>query len=138
MKAKRILLQYRGKLQKVDDILEEYEMYKTRAEKMTSIICDTASRTNTTSDKVGQYAVLMADLSKEYEKRWLDAERERLAIIDTINVLDEPYRQLLFLRYIRCYDMTKVADIMCYSLDRINHLHGIALKEYERRNLDNG
>lgn len=133
MNAKRILLQYRGKLQKVDDILEEYELYKTRAEKMTTIISETSSRTNQTSDKVGQYAVLMADLSKEYEKRWLDAERERLNIIDTINELDEPYRQLLFLRYIRCLDLPTIADTMCYSLDRINHLHGTALKEYERR-----
>lgn len=133
MKAKKILMQYRGKLQKVDDILEEYERYKTRAEKMTSIISETSSRGNTTSDKVGQYAVLMADLSKEWEKRWYEAERERLRILDTINELDEPYRQLLFLRYIRCLDMARVAENMCYSLDRVNHLHGTALKEYERR-----
>lgn len=52
MRAKEILMQYTWKLQKVDRTLEEYELYKTRAEKMTSIISDTTSRTNMTSDKV--------------------------------------------------------------------------------------
>ena len=133
MRAKKILMQYRGKLQKVDDLLEEYEKYKARAEKMTSIISETSSRGNTTSDKVGEYAVIMADLSREYERRWLEAEKERLRLLDTINELDEPYRQLLFLRYIRCHELSKIAEEIGYSLDRTNHLHGIALKEYERR-----
>ncbi len=138
MKAKELLMQYRWKLQKVDHTLEEYELYKTRAEKMTSIISETSSRTNTTSDKVGEYAVLMADLSKEYERRWLEAEQERIRIIDTINALDEPYSRVLFLRYVRCYDLSKVADEIGYSLDHTNHLHGIALQKYERRYQDNG
>jgi DNA-directed RNA polymerase specialized sigma24 family protein len=138
VKAKEILMQYRYKLQKVDHTLEEYQMYKTRAEKMTSIISDTASRTNTASDKVGDYASIMADLSKEYERRWIEAEQERLRIIDTINALDEPYSRVLFLRYVRCYDFIKTADEIGYSLDHTNHLHGIALQKYERRYTNNG
>ena len=105
---------------------------------MTSIISDTSSRTNLTSDKVGDYAVLMADLSKEYEKRWLDAEKERLRIVDSINALEEPYSRVLFLRYVRCLDLSKIAEEIGYSLDHTNHLHGIAIQKYERRYTNNG
>lgn len=105
---------------------------------MTSIISDTSSRTNLTSDKVGDNAVIMAELSKEYERRWIEAERERLRIVDTINELEEPYSRILFLRYVRCYDFIKIADEIGYSLDHTNHLHGIALQMYERRNKTNG
>ena len=138
MRAKEQLMQYRWKLQKVDHTLEEYELYKTRAEKMTSIISDTSSRTNLTSDKVGDCAAIMADLSKEYEQRWIEAEHERLRIIDTINALEEPYSRVLFLRYVRCFDFNKIAEEIGYSLDHTNHLHGIALQKYERRYKDNG
>lgn len=52
MTIKEELLQYRFKVKKVDEALEEYEKFKTRAEKVTSVFSDVPSRTNKTSDKV--------------------------------------------------------------------------------------
>ena len=135
MTAKEELKQYRFKQSKVDQALEEYEKYKTRAEKMTAIISDVPSRTNKTSDKVGDNAILMADLSREYERRWIEAEKERSRIINEIDTLDEPYRTILFLRYVEDMSLETIAAQLNYSYSIVAHMHGDALQKYERRNL---
>lgn len=52
MSAKDELKQLQFKIKKVDEALEEYELFKTRAEKITAVISDVPSRSNKTSDKV--------------------------------------------------------------------------------------
>ena len=79
MTAKEELLQYKYAREKVEETLEEYQKYKDRAEKMTSIISN-MPRGTSSSDKVADNAVKMADLSAEYEKRWLEAENKKLDI----------------------------------------------------------
>ena len=132
MTAKEELSQLKYKRKKVDETLEEYQKYKTRAEKMTSVISDSSSRTNITSDKVGDNASIMADLAKEYEQRWIAAERERLEIEDKINLVEEPYRTLLHMRYIEDLPLMEVATKLNYkSYTYACEQHGIALKKYE-------
>ena len=132
MTAKEELSQYKYKRKKVDETLEEYQKYKTRAEKMTSIISDSPSRTNLTSDKVGDNASIMADLEKEYEQRWIDAEYEKLNIEKIINMVEEPYRTILHMRYIEDLPLMEVATKLNYnSYTYACEQHGIALKKYE-------
>lgn len=132
MTAKEELSQYWHKAKKVEQTLQDYELYKTRAEKMTALISETTSRTNLTSDKVGDNAIMMAELSIKYKLRWLEAEKELNRITENINRVSEPYRSILYFRYARLYDFNKVAEEVGYSYDRTVHLHGIALREYDK------
>ena len=52
MTAKEELNQYKYKLKKVDETLEEYKKFKDRATKMTAIISENPQRSNLNSDKV--------------------------------------------------------------------------------------
>ena len=131
MTAKEELSQYKYARERVDETLEEYQRYKERAEKMTSIISD-MPRGGKSSNKVEDNAVIMADLSKQYEERWIQAEREKLSIELKIDQIKEPYRKLLKKRYIQDLSFEKIADEMNYSYARITHLHGEALLEYEK------
>ena len=131
MTAKEELSQYKYARERVDETLEEYQQYKERAEKMTSIISDMPRGSNS-SNKVEDNAVIMADLSKQYEERWILAEREKLSIELKIDQVKEPYRKLLKKRYIQDLNFEKIADEMGYSYVRITHLHGEALLEYEK------
>lgn len=135
MTAKEELLQYKYAREKVEETLEEYQKYKTRAEKMTSIISD-MPRGTSNSDKVADNAIKMADLSTEYEKRWLEAENKKLEIEKNIDLVEEPYRTLLHKRYVQELNFEKIADEMRYSYVRITHLHGEALLEYEKKRGD--
>lgn len=123
MTAKEKLRQYKFKRDKVEQALEEYQRYKTRAEKMTAIMSEVPSRTNKTSDKVGDNAILMADLSREYEQRWIIAEQERLSLIDNINQIEEPYRTILFMRYVEDMSLEAIAAQLNYSYSIVAHMH---------------
>ena len=131
--TKEELSQYKFILKRVNETLQEYEEYKLRAEKMTAIISDNPSHSNKVSDKVGDNASKMADLEKEYQNKWLDAERMRLDLVDNINKIDEPYRTLLMARYIQDKTLEQISVDMNYSYEYIRHLHGEALQKYEER-----
>ena len=133
MNAKEELSQYKFKKKRVSEALEEYMLYKERAEKMTAIISETTSRTNINSDKVGDNAIKMADLDKEYQVRWLQAEKERIELLNKLDSLDDPYRTLLVARYIHEKPFEQIAFEMNYSYDWTVHLHGEALKLYKTK-----
>lgn len=126
MSAKEELNQYKFARKRVDEALEEYERYKTRATKMTSIISD-MPRGGNNSDKVADNATMMADLSREYENRWMAAEKYKLEIEGRIDQLKEPYRTLLHKRYLEEKDFEEIAVEMGYTYSAITKKHGKAL-----------
>lgn len=130
MTAKEELLQYKYAREKVDETLEEYQKYKDRAEKMTSIISD-MPRGTSSSDKVADNAVKMADLSAEYEKRWLEAENKKLEIEKNIDLVEEPYRIILYMKYVQGKKLEEIAYKLNANYTYICEQHGIALKKYE-------
>ena len=130
MTAKEELLQYKYAREKVDETLEEYQKYKDRAEKMTSIISD-MPRGTSSSDKVADNAVKMADLSAEYEKRWLEAENKKLEIEKNIDLVEEPYRTILYMKYVQEKKLEEIAYKLNANYTYICEQHGIALKKYE-------
>ncbi len=130
MTAKEELNQYKYARKKVDETLEEYQKYKTRAEKMTSIISD-MPRGTSNFDKVADNAVVMADLSKEYEQRWIDAEKEKLRIEQNIDRVEEPYRTLLHMKYIEEKTLEEISCKLKCNYTYACEQHGVALKKYE-------
>lgn len=140
MTAKEELKQYRYARYKVDDALLEYQKYKTRAEKMTSVISGEPKGGGIRSDKVGDNASAMADMAREYEQRWIQAEQSKLELEKRLDKIPEPHRTLLHLRYIENKDFNEIAEGMNYSYVRVTHLHGEALMIYEKEimtNVDN-
>ena len=72
----------------------------------------------------------MADLSRQYEERWINAEQERLYITDKISVLKNPYREILKLKYIEGLKLEEIACKKYKSYDRVKHIHREALERY--------
>lgn len=131
MGAKEELSSFKWAYKRVEDTLKEYEDYKLRAEKMTTLISDNPAHSNKVSDKVGDNASAMADIESEYQGRWLQAEQEKNKIEKRLEIVKEPYRTLLIARYVKLKTFEEIAVDMGYSYDRTIHLHGEALKEYE-------
>lgn len=135
MTAKEELSQYKYARKRVDETLEEYKKYKDRATKMTSIISD-MPRGSCNSNKIEDNVVVMADLSNEYEKRWIAAERERLRIENNIDRVEEPYRTLLHMRYVEDIPLFEIASRLKYkSYTYACEQHGEALKKYEENRI---
>ncbi len=139
MSAKDELKQYKFKLEKANEALEEYELAKLRAEKVTAMMGDAPARSKgKTSDKVGENASKMADLLNEYQKRYLEAEAERLEVYNKINIVPEPYRTILVKRYIYHRPFEQIAFDLGYSYRQIIRYHGLALQVYEEKLSQNG
>lgn len=123
MTAKDELKQYKNKIKEVDRSIKEYEKFMTRATKMTSIMSEMTARSNLPSDKVGDNATKMADLAKEYEARWHEAERTRIKLIDEINKVDGLLGTILYDIYIEGLSLEQTAQDIHYSYERTAHLH---------------
>ena len=130
MTAKEELLQYKYAREKVDETLEEYQKYKDRAEKMTSIISD-MPRGTSNYDKVSDNVTKMADLSLEYERRWIEAENRKLEIEKKIDSVDEPYRTILHMKYVEEKTLEEISCKMKCNYTYACEQHGRALKKYE-------
>lgn len=130
MTAKEELRQYKYLKDKVQETLDEYERYKTRAEKMTSIISD-MPRGGKSSDKVADNAVAMADLSRQYEDRWLAAEKGKFRIEEKMDKVEEPYRTILHMRYVEAFSIEEISCKLNCNYTYACELHGQALKKYE-------
>lgn len=133
--AKEELNEYKFAQKWVDWTLEEYERYKIRAEKVTSIITG-MPHSSGGSDKVADNAIMMAELSKKYVERWKNAERIKLETEKHIDELGEPYRSILMLKYIRDMRFEDIADSIGYSYGATTHMHGDALEKYAKKRGD--
>lgn len=130
MTAKEELLQYKYAREKVEETLSEYQKYKDRAEKMTSIISD-MPRGTSNYDKVSDNVIKMADLSAEYERRWIEAENRKLEIEKKIDSVDEPYRTILHMKYVEEKTLEEISCKMKCNYTYACEQHGRALKKYE-------
>lgn len=131
MNAKEELNQYRFKAKKANQQRIEYDEFMTRATKMTASFSESTARTNRISDKVGENAIELADLKAEWERLWVEAERERLNIVESINQMDEPYRTILMERYVHEKNFEEISVELRYSYAWTTHLHGEALQKFE-------
>lgn len=132
--AKEELRQVRFKFKKADELKEEYERFKERAEKMTAVISETTAHSNKVSDKVGDNASKMADIKNKYLQMYLQAEDEQAKIMQELNKVSEPHRTLLFMRYVQGLNFETIASQLAYSYTTVTKMHGTALIMYERRN----
>lgn len=123
MSAKDELRHYKDKIKDVDRTIKEYEKFMTRATKMTSVMSEMTSRSNLPSDKVGDNAIKMADLAKEYEARWHEAERTRINLVAEIDKVGGTLGDILYDVYIEGLSLEQTAQDIHYSYERTAHLH---------------
>lgn len=123
MSAKDELRHYKDKIKDVDRTIKEYEKFMTRATKMTSVMSEMTSRSNLPSDKVGDNAIKMADLAKEYEERWHEAERTRINLVAEIDKVGGTLGDILYDVYIEGLSLEQTAQDIHYSYERTAHLH---------------
>jgi len=134
MTAKEELLEYYHKKNDGKKILEQYKDYLDRATKMTAMMSETSARTNLPSDKVGNNVVLMADLSLKYFDLFLQAEEHKVSIISKLIKLEQPYKDILWQRFIDEHSWNEIASVVPYSRSQIKRIYKQALNEFEKMN----
>lgn len=134
MNAKEYLSQAVWLDRMIDSKLEQLEMLKSLAMKVTSSFTkEKISGGNIEKSKMESTMVKVIDLEHE-----INADIDRLVnlkkdIQDTINKMDDINQQLLLeLRYLGGKGWDEIAASMGYDPRTVYRIHGKALKEFER------
>lgn len=61
----------------------------------------------------------------------ISEEEKQKKIVEQINKIEFPYRNILFKVYIQGKSLVTVASEMNYSYERIKHINGIALLKFD-------
>ena len=132
MNAKEELKEFVNKKNDGKRILEQYELFFTRATKITASFSQAGGRTNLPSDKVGDNAIKMADLHSQYLTTFLEAEQYKLKILLRIIDIPEPYKKILWFLYVDDVRFSDIPSLIGYSPSQTKRLLKKALREFEK------
>jgi len=134
--AKQELKQYLNMEDAIRGLKERKLQYTTKATKTTASYSQTTSRTNTTSDKVGDNAIKLAEIDKEIDRIINEMDAIKVKLIKRINNVDPKYRGILIAVYINGKSLREYGATKNYSYSRIKHIHGDALEDYIKKNFN--
>ena len=111
----------------------ELEELITKATKITTELSDMPKGSGEIQDKMAQYVSQIVDLKKEKYEQIINMYKTKKKIENKIDKLEQPYKNILYFKYIKGENLTKVANKIGYNYKWTCQLHGQALMNY--RNL---
>jgi hypothetical protein len=137
MKAKEYLLQIETLQTKIEQKRQRAKEYRELA--LTSGGFDYSKERVQTSNLGGQIenpVIRYIALEQEISEDVLNLQQIKDKITREIhNINNADFIKMLYKRYVECESLWSIAKDMGYSYDRIRHIHGEALKEFEKINL---
>lgn len=120
-------LQDKKLLKEKEDDLEELI---TRATKITTELSDMPKGTPQLQDKMAELASQIVDMKDEKYGQIIKMYKTKKQIEDKIDLLEQPYRNILYFKYIKGKNLTEVANIINKEYKWTCKLFGEALKKY--------
>ena len=121
-------LQDKKLLKEKEDDLEELI---TRATKITTELSDMPKGTPKLEDRMAELASQIVDMKNEKYGQIIKMYKTKKQIEDKIDLLEQPYRILLYFKYIKGKNLTEVANVIGYNYKWTCEMHGYALKKYK-------
>ena len=105
-------LQDKKLLKEKEDDLEELI---TRATKITTELSDMPKGTPKLQDKMAELASQIVDMKGEKYGQIIKMYKTKKQIEDKIDLLEQPYRNILYFKYIKGKNLTEFANIIVYN-----------------------
>lgn len=121
-------LQDKKLLKEKEDDLEELI---TRATKITTELSDMPKGTPQLQDRMAELASQIVDMKNEKYGQIIKMYKTKKQIEDKIDLLEQPYRNILYFKYIKGKNLTEVANVIGYNYKWTCEMHGHALKKYK-------
>ena len=109
---------------------EDIEERRSLLDKITNTLSDLPKGTPQVNDKVAERLTELLDVTKEYEQYLETLNKRQIKIERKIDKLEQPFRNILYFRYIKGYNLTEVSGKIEEEYDYTRKLHGIALIKY--------
>lgn len=130
MKSKQELKDYIYNKKWIEERIEDIKERRSLLDKITTTLSDMPKGTSKIMDIQAENLAKIMDMTKELEKYIKDLKEKQTKIEDKIDKIDQPFRNILYFRYIKGYNLTEVSNEIEAEYDYTRKLHGIALIKY--------
>lgn len=111
---------------------EEIEELQERTTKITTTISDMPKGNNPIADRMAEYVAEIVDLTNEMIEEVHKFKKIQRNIENNINSLKQPYKNILYFRYVKGYNLTEVANKIGFEYKYTCSKHGEALEMYRK------
>lgn len=137
-KGKQELKDYIYNKRWIEEKLLDIKERRTLLENISGTISDMPKGTSKVVDKKAEELSKIIDDTDELEKYIEQLKDKQLKIESKIDKIEQPYKNILYFRYIRGYNLTEVSNEIEAEYDYTRKLHGIALIKYSKMEEVNG
>ena len=140
--AKQELREYVYNKKWIEEKLIDIKERRTLLDNITSTISDMPRGTAKVVDKKAEELSKIMDDTNELQKyidnindilkKVVEQEEKQKEILNQLNKVEQPYKNILYFRYIRGYNLTEVSNEIEEEYDYTRKLHGIALVKYSK------
>lgn len=131
--AKKELNEYRENIKYIEEKFDDTEEVRTKVEKITPTLSLTKTNSSSESpDKFGDAISKLEELKLDCTEKMKTLLIKKFMIDDKIEMLEQPYRNVLFFRYTRAKKWEDVAEKLGYTREYTCELHGEALYLYSK------
>lgn len=130
--AKQELREYRDNIKYIEEKQNDAEELRTRIEKITSNITGMPNAKGDNLDKAPFEESLdrIQEIQKDCNKKLQELLIKKYLVENKIEQLEQPYKSILYLKYIRGINLFKVSEELNYSYRQIKRLHQEAVEKY--------
>lgn len=130
--AKTELREYRDNIKYIEEKQNDAEELRTRIEKITSNLTGMPGPKGENLDKAPFEESLdrIQEIEKDCNKKLQELLLKKYLVENKIEQLEQPYKSILYLKYIRGINLFKVSEELCYSYKHTKRLHQEAVEKY--------
>lgn len=131
IKAKKELKEYKYNKILIQYKIKDLEQKKLTINKLTSTYNNSIGpSSNKIQDKFAEDLVELLDIQKEIEEEVENLKEKNKKVENKINSIEQPYRNILYFRYIKGKSLTDISNIIGKHYDYTRKLHKKALIKY--------
>lgn len=130
--AKQELREYRDNIKYIEEKQNDAEELRTRIERVTSNITGMPNGKGADLERAPFEESLdrIQEIEKDCNKKLQELLLKKYIVENKIEQLEQPYKSILYLKYMRGINLYKVSEELNYSYRHIKNLHQEAIEKY--------
>lgn len=115
----------------IKDQTEYIEAQKETINRLNSVLSDMPKGSRQVYDNEAENLTKLMDMFNELMQKIIKQKELQNKIVEQVNKIEFPYRNILYKVYIQGKSLVTVASEMNYSYERMKHMNGIALLKFD-------
>ena len=131
--ARKELREYRDNIKYIDEKQSDSEELRNRIEKISSSSIDGLPKgkgTNLDEAPFEESLDKIMQIQEDCKEKLRELLIKKFVVENKIDQLEQPYKSILYMKYIRGINLYKVSEELGYSYQHIKRMHKEAIEQY--------